>query len=308
MADQTVTPLSGRAVLAGCCRRIIDSSWFSVLVFAIILANATVLGIETYSGIAERWHGPLKLVEHFFLAAFTTEIALRASAHADRPKDFFRDPWNVFDLVVVVLAFLPVARENATVLRLLRLARVLRAARFLPQLRIVIIAVGKSLPGTASFLLVGALLLYVYSMVGWVFFADDDPERYGSIGRSALTLFLLMTLDGLGDAVHNGLEISRWSIVYYASYVLLGSFVLVNLLIGVVLNSLDEARTAEDEAALRRTRADGGAAESEELLGRIAAARTALDELEESLARLPGRVVPVPSAEEMPLPSRAPSR
>ncbi|MFE1958763.1 ion transporter [Streptomyces sp. NPDC059479] len=245
MSERTTAPL--RRALADRSRRIVDSGAFATTVFCLIAANAVLLGVETYAGVVHQWHEVLKAVEHLFLAAFTAEILLRAAAHADRPRDFFRDPWNVFDLLVVALAFMPFARENATVLRLLRLARVLRAARFLPQLRIVIVAVGKSLPGTLSFLLVGALLLYVYAMVGWMVFADDDPEHYGSFGRAALTLFLLVTLDGLGDAVRAGLEISRWTIVYFASFVLLGSFVLVNLLIGVVINSLQEARELETE-------------------------------------------------------------
>ncbi len=191
----------------------------------------------------------------------------------------------MFDLLVVAVAFMPFARENATVLRLLRLARVLRAARFLPQLRIVIVAVGKSLPGTLSFALVGALLLYVYAMVGWVFFADEDPEHYGSLGRAALTLFLLITLDGLGDAVRGGLEISRWTVFYFGSFVLLGSFVLVNLLIGVVINSLEEARELEEERGRgvpgRRRRADNPA---EALQAQLVAARQALDDVESGLA------------------------
>ncbi|MEU3093105.1 ion transporter [Streptomyces massasporeus] len=248
MSERTAAQL--RHTLADHSRRIVGSAAFTVTVFCLIAGNAVLLGIETYAGIVDEWHSTLQAAELVFLIAFTAEILLRAAAHADRPKDFFRDPWNVFDLLVVTAAFLPFARENATVLRLLRLARVARAARFLPQLRIVIVAVGKSLPGTLSFLLVGALLLYVYAMVGWVFFADDDPEHYGSLGRAVLTLFLLITLDGLGDAVRAGLEISRWTIIYFASFVLLGSFVLVNLLIGVVINSLEEAR--ELEAATRR--------------------------------------------------------
>ncbi|MFD8869428.1 ion transporter [Streptomyces sp. NPDC059590] len=283
MADQTVA-LKVRT-LAERSRRVVDSRWFGVLVFGVIMANAAVLGVETYGGAVERWHTELKALEHVFLAFFTAEILLRAAAHADRPRDFLRDPWNLFDVVVVVLAFLPIARENATVLRLLRLARVLRAARFLPQVRIVITAVGKSLPGTLSFLLVGTLLLYVYAMVGWVFFADDDPEHYGSIGRSGLTLFLLITLDGLGDAVRAGLEISRWTIVYFASFVLLGSFVLVNLLIGVVINSLEEARAMEEEQTNGRHAAaqPAVAPEGDALRERIAAARRALDDLEAGL-------------------------
>ncbi|MFD7120001.1 ion transporter [Streptomyces sp. NPDC059922] len=284
MSERTAARLRRR--LADRARRMVDSSVFTATVFCLIAANAALLGIETYTGVVHQWHTVLKAAEHLFLAAFTAEILLRAAAHADRPGDFFRDPWNIFDLLVVATAFMPFARENATVLRLLRLARVLRAARFLPQLRVVIVAVGKSLPGTLSFLLVGALLLYVYAMIGWVFFADDDPEHYGSFGRAVLTLFLLMTLDGLGDAVRAGLEISRWSIVYFASFVLLGSFVLVNLLIGVVINSLQEARELEagqdHPVPARPAPADDPTAA---LRARIAEARRTLDDLEAGLER-----------------------
>ncbi|WP_405825796.1 ion transporter [Streptomyces sp. NBC_00838] len=265
-------------------RRVTESTAFTAAVFGLIIGNAVLLGAETYTGAVARWHDELKAAEHVFLAAFTAEILLRAAACADRPKDFFRDPWNLFDLAVVGLAFMPFARDNATVLRLLRLARVVRAARFLPQLRIVIVAVGKSLPGTLSFVLVGALLLYVYAMIGWVFFAPEDPEHYGSLGRAALTLFLLITLDGLGDAVRAGLEISRWTILYFASFVLLGSFLLVNLLIGVVINSLQEAREMEDGTDAGAGRRGGAPDTPHDLREQIAAARRALDTIETELA------------------------
>ncbi|WP_318209574.1 MULTISPECIES: ion transporter [unclassified Streptomyces] len=295
MSERTTAQL--RHALADRCRRITDSSGFATGVFGLIAANAVLLGIETYPGIVAEWRPTLRAAEQLFLAAFTAEILLRAAAHADRPRDFFRDPWNVFDLLVVTVAFLPFARENATVLRLFRLARVLRAARFLPQLRIVIVAVGKSLPGTLSFLLVGALLLYMYAMVGWVFFADEDPEHYGSLGRAGLTLFLLITLDGLGDAVRAGLEISRWTIVYFASFVLLGSFVLVNLLIGVVINSLQEARELESPADRRPPPAGDDASRLHE---RITAARKALDELEAELSAMARPVPEEPTAVSSP--------
>ncbi|MEI5520121.1 ion transporter [Streptomyces brasiliscabiei] len=293
-----------RRALAERARAVTEARWFGVTVFALILTNAALLGVETYSALVTGWGGWLRLAEHLCLAAFTVEILLRACAHADRPRDFLRDPWNLFDLAVVVSAFLPVVRENGTILRLLRLARVLRTARFLPQLRVFMVAVGRSLPGTFSFLLVGALLLYVYAMVGWVFFADHDPEHFGSLGRAVLTLFLLMTLDGLGDAVRAGLEISRWSIVYYASYVLFASFVLVNVLIGVVISSLDEAREMEREQeegrhedrgqedrardpAVAVDTAPADTVGEDEVRVRILAARQALDALEASLRNGP---------------------
>ncbi|MFJ3863882.1 ion transporter [Streptomyces nigra] len=277
---------SGRRRVALYCRGVTEARWFALTVLAVILGNAVLLGLETYSGLAQEWHSWLRLAEHACLAAFTVEIVLRMAAYADRPRGFWKDPWNVFDLAVVLCAFAPVVREKTTVLRLLRLARVLRTARFLPQLRIVLVAVGRSLPGTLSFLLVGALLLYMYAMVGWVFFGRHDPEHYGSVGRAVLTLFLLMTLDGIGDAVRAGLEISRWSLLYYASYVLLASFVLVNVLIGVVLTSLEEAKGMDEEGEPPRARRRTPRPQDEEiLLHRIEVARRALDDLERDIAR-----------------------
>ncbi|MCX4815684.1 ion transporter [Streptomyces sp. NBC_01239] len=284
-------PRTARRELARRCQAITDARWFALTVFGVILANAALLGIETYPGLVTEWRHWLRLAEHACLVAFTVEILLRLAAHADRPRDFAKDPWNLFDLAVVLCAFLPVVRENTTVLRLLRLARVLRTARFLPQLRVVLVAVARSLPGMLSFLLVGGLVLYVYAMVGWVFFGRHDPEHYGSIGRAVLTLFLLMTLDGIGDAVHTGLEISRWSLLYYASYVLLASFVLVNVLIGVVLTSLDDARETERDELPQRSAPASDDEDGRLLLERVAAARRALDDLEADLARSVGRPV-----------------
>ncbi|MDG4862453.1 ion transporter [Streptomyces sp. T-3] len=299
---------SPREVVARRCRTVSEARWFAITVIALILVNALLLGVETYAGVVQDWHSWLRTAEQICLAGFTVEMVVRIGAHVDRPRDFFRDPWNLFDLAVVLCAFLPVVSENTTLLRLLRLARVLRTARFLPQLRILLVAVGRSLPGTASFLLVGALLLYVYAMVGWIFFAQSDPQHFGSLGRAVLTLLLLMTLDGLGDAVHGGLAISRWSVFYYGAYVLMASFVLVNVLIGVVINSLEEAREMEkaekeekEAQELRAGREQEGSAphgvavlvpaaghEDAPLLHqRIAATRQALDDLERSLAHLP---------------------
>ncbi len=269
---------TGRQALAGRCRELTEARWFALAVMALILANALLLGLETYSGLAAEWRHALRLAEHLCLAGFSVEILLRLAAHADRPRDFFRDPWNLFDLAVVACAFLPVVSENTTLLRLLRLARVLRTARFLPQLRVLLVAVARSLPGTLSFLLVGALLLYVYAMVGWVFFHEFDPAHFGSLGRALLTLLLLMTLDGLGDAVHDGLAFSRWTLLYFGAYVLMASFVLVNVLIGVVINSLEEAKELEQEAEREQAGHDVPV-----LRQRIAAAREALDDLERSL-------------------------
>ncbi|MER5765890.1 ion transporter [Streptomyces sp. NPDC002082] len=303
MTDPTAVD-TWRGRLAAPCRDVCEAPAFSLTVFAVILFNAALLGAETYSGLSAEYSGLLSATERFCVIAFTLEMLIRLGAHADRPKAFFQDPWNIFDLLVVSSAFIPFLRENTTLLRLLRLARVLRTARFMPQLRVLLVAVGRSLPGTVSFLFVGALIVYVYAMIGWICFAEHDPQHYGSIGRAGLTLFLLMTLEGLGDAVHAGLAISPLSILFYASYVLFASFVLVNVLIGVVLNALEEAREMEDEAEKEEKRAALLATQSppdaaDELLLRIAAVRSALDDMEAQLDTVhatPTATVGAPSA------------
>lgn len=283
----TTAPAPTRVRIAAACRAVTETPAFSFAVLTVILCNAVLLGAETYRGFVSDHAAELRGAELGCLAFFTLEMLLRAGAHADRPKEFWRDGWNTFDLLVVACAYIPFVRENSTVLRLLRLVRVLRTARFLPQLRILFIAVSRSLPGTVSFLFVGAVILYVYAMIGWVCFGSHDPAHFGSLGRALLTLFLLMTLEGLQDAIYNGLAISRLSLFYYGSYVLLASFVLVNVLIGVVLNSLDEAREL-DNAALdaegRAARGGAGKEEGADLAERIADMRQSLDLLERSLA------------------------
>ncbi|MFF5504662.1 ion transporter [Streptomyces roseolus] len=300
----TTAPAPTRARIAAACRAVTEAPAFSLVVLTTILLNAVLLGAETYRGFvtdhAARLHG----AELACLAFFTLEMLLRLGAHADRPKEFWRDGWNLFDLVVVACAYLPFVRENSTVLRLLRLVRVLRTARFFPQLRILFIAVSRSLPGTVSFLFVGAVILYVYAMIGWVCFGSHDPAHFGSLGRALLTLFLLMTLEGLQDAIYNGLALSRLSLLYYGSYVLLASFVLVNVLIGVVLNSLDEARELDTAASTAEGKGPRAGAGKEagagtrvsaavtppedprpaDLAERIADLRQSLDLLERSLA------------------------
>ncbi|MFC7308085.1 glutaminase A [Streptomyces monticola] len=279
--------------MAAKARLVRDTRAFGIAILVSVLGNATVLGLETYPGAVAHWGHVLHGLENVFLALFAAELIVRAAACADRPRTFFRDRWNVFDALVLALTLLPFLSANASVARLLRLARVLRTVRMLPHVRLIATAVGRSIPGASGFLVVGGLALYVYAMIGWMLFGQADPEHYGSVGSAALTLFLLITLDGLGDMVRDGLAVSAWAVPFYVSFVLLASFVLVNTLIGVVISALEEAR----QHARTATAAPPDTSESDgvgELSGRI-------DELSQAMARVERALTP-------PLPASAPLR
>jgi voltage-gated sodium channel len=271
------------------CARIVASAWFDFLIFGVIIANAVVLGLDTYDAIRRDAGGLLHTLNDVFLGVFVVELAIRIGAYGRRPQDFFKSGWNVFDFVVIGAAFLPGLRENSTLLRLVRLARVLRVIRLLPELRLLITAVGRSLPGPASLTVMAVILLYVYGIVGWLVFGDALPDEYGNIGDAMLTLFLLLSLENLPSVVERGMEVSDWAVPYYVSFVLIAAFLVLNILIGVVINSLDEARELEWERmqSERREAAADGLDEVDDrrvvLLGHLHELRRAVEALERDL-------------------------
>jgi voltage-gated sodium channel len=233
------------------CRRIVDSRWFDPLILAVIFINAVTLGLETYESIAQSIGDELHTLNDVTLGIFVVELTIRFGATGFNPRRFFRSGWNVFDFVVITASFLPGLRENATLLRLVRLARIVRAIRLLPDLRVLTVAVGRSIPGVASLAVITLLLVYVYGMVGWVIFHESDPANYGNIGQAMVTMFVLLTLENLPTYIEQGQELSNWTLVFYISYVLVASFLIFNLFIGIVINSMEEARTIELHRAER---------------------------------------------------------
>lgn len=271
--------------LPATCARVTDSRAFNVAISLVILANAIVLGLETYDGIRADVGGLLDTLNEIFLGVFVVELAIRIVAFGSHPQRFFRSGWNIFDFVVVAGSFAPGLRENATLLRLARLARVIRIVRILPDLRLLVTAMGRSLPAVASLGVLTVVLLYVYGIVGWVIFDDHAPERYGTVGEAMLTLFVMLSLENLPQNIEMGLELSSWTVLYFISYTLLAAFLIFNLLIGVVINSLEQAHELEwrRERDERRERA-GGTDEADDrrvaLLEHIHELRLALHDLE----------------------------
>jgi voltage-gated sodium channel len=273
-----------RARIAAACGRVVESSWFDPLMLAIIALNAVTLGLETYDSIDAAIGRELHLLNDVILGLFVLELALRMAAYADRPREFFRSGWNVFDFVVITASFVPGVRENATLLRLVRLLRIVRAVRLLPDLRVLTVAVGRSVPGVASLAAITLLLVYVYGMVGWVIFHDHDPANFENIGQSMVTMFVLLTLENLPVYIERGQELSDWTLLFFVSYVLLASFLIFNLFIGIVINSMEEARAIElhraERALLDDDTADDERAHAVVLEERLRALRAAVDELE----------------------------
>ncbi len=268
--------------------RLVDSSAFTATVVAVILANAVVLGLQTYPGLDRRYGETLDLLNAIFLAFFVAELLLRMASYLPRPWRFFLDGWNVFDFVAIGLAFAPVLRENATVLRLALLARIVRVVHLLPDVRTLITGVVRSLPPLGSMAVLTTLIIFVYGMVGWQLFGEEEPSHWGTIGHAMLTLFVMLTLENFPQYMERGMEIEPWSWVFFVSFVLVAAFVVLNVFIGIVLNSMEEARELERR---KRLAPDGDAlfqVAPAPVAERIQHLRAALDELEQELAAADG--------------------
>lgn len=249
-----------------------EAQWFDWLTVGVIIANAVVLGLETFPALNENYNGLLTLLNEAFFGYYVVELAIRITAFGKRPLSFFKSGWNDFDFVIVAVGFVPGLRENATLIRMVRLLRVTRLFRLLPDLRVIVHAVGRSIPGLSSLALASAMLVYVYAMVGWVIFNEGDPAQFGNVGEAMLTMFQVLTLEGLPEFIAKGREVSDWAIPFYVSYVLLASFLVFNLFIGIVLTSMEEARAEE----LRRAEAE--LRDGDHKVSEAAAARMAIHE------------------------------
>jgi voltage-gated sodium channel len=247
-ADAADTP---RAAVA----RLTLSPLFQRGVVALILLNAVTLGLETSDTVMERWGGALELIDAALLWVFTAELALRVYAFRGR---FFRDPWGLFDLVVVGIAWLP-ATGALSVLRALRILRVLRLVSVVPSLRVVVEAMLAALPGMGSIVLLMALLFYVFAVMAVKLYGEDMPEAFGTLGASLFTLFQLMTLDDWANIVKPAMERHPLALLFFLPFILVATFVVLNLFIGVIVESIQSLREEREAAEMAEAREEAHA-------------------------------------------------
>lgn len=276
-----------RGHMVASCRRLVEHPRFDGLMLVVILLNALVLGAETFERAEREFGDVLSVLDKVFLGIFVAELAVRMTAVRWQPRTFFSSGWNTFDFVVVAASFVP--GLNASLLRIARLLRVVRVIRFLPDLRVIVAAVARSVPGVASLAVGTALLVYVYGMIGWLIFDDHDPEHYGDVARAMLTFFVMLTLENLPDNLEMGQELSAWTVPFFISYVLVASFLVFNLFIGIVLNSMEEARAA-DHRAQRQAERDAAAASDDLEDDLVVAVEDRIDELRAALDALEGEL------------------
>ena len=211
----------------------------------LIILNAIILGLETSTDIVLQWGEQLIALDHIILGIFICEIVVLIAA---RGLSYFKDPWCVFDFIVVGIALIP-ATGSLSVLRALRVLRVLRLINKVQSMRRVVGGLLGSLPGLGSVFGLILIVFYVSSVITTNLFHKDFPQQFGDMGLSAYTLFQVMTLEGWSEGIARPiLEVFPYAWIFFIIFILIATFIIFNLFIAVIVDSITTDKESDHQS------------------------------------------------------------
>ena len=247
------------------CLKISKTNLFDNFIIGIILFAGLLVGVQTYKEFANRHIEILTFLDSLVLAIFTLEAVIKILAEGKRPINYFRNAWNIFDFLIVTVCLmeplLPLDAEFLPVLRLARILRVLRLVTVVPKLQLIVGTLLKSIPSMFYVCILLFLLFYMYGAMGVFLYGDNDPIHFRNLQTALLSLFRVTTLEDWTDVMYINMygsdnygytpeDFARWTPVptasplgaafFFVSFVLIGTMVVLNLVIGVIMNSMDE--------------------------------------------------------------------
>lgn len=265
-------------------RKIHDHPFFEHFIVGVIVVAGIVIGLETSPEIMERHGKLLHFIDGVILTIFVAEIIIKMVARWPRPLTYFKSGWNCFDFLIVVVCLLPDSGPWAAAFRMARILRALRLVSRIERLRVLVDALLRSLPSMFYVSILLGLHFYIYAVSGVFLFRENDPGHFNDLGKSLLTLFRVVTLEDWTDVMYtqiygsdvypaqgaiptgpNPQAFGIWAILFFVSFVVVGAMVMINLFVGVMVNSISEVeadkikrsleldKSAATDAAMRKT-------------------------------------------------------
>ena len=267
-------------------KKVVDGKVFQGIILFVILFNCLLMGLETIKGLSQSTLNVFELINTVCLWIFIAEIVLKLLAYG---LDFFKDPWNWFDVFIVGISMvsgLPfmAAFRAMRVLRVLKSLKALKGTKLIGSVRhlqVIIVAIVRSIP---SIMWTGILLLliyYVFALIGVNLFGEAFPDWFGTIGKAMYTLFQVMTLESWSMGISRPvMEVYSFAWAYFVPFVLLSSFIVMNVVVGIVVNAISEV-TADNE----KEETEEKQVSNKELVNEIHSLKEQLDRLEKQLVK-----------------------
>ncbi|MCX7561333.1 ion transporter [Sulfitobacter sp. F26204] len=224
---------------------LVESNWFKNAILGVIIFNAVTLGMSTSGYLMSRIGGVLSVVDNVVLTIFVGELLLKFYAYR---MAFFKSAWNIFDLLVVGLGLMP-RQEGLSALRGLRVIRAMRLLSVVPQMRAVVQALLDALPGMGAVIVMISIVFYVFGVMATLMYGAAFPEWFGTLGRSLYSLFQIMTLESWSMGIVRPVMIefpSAWA--FFVPFIIITAFSVLNLFIGLLVNTMQDAVEEETEA------------------------------------------------------------
>lgn len=283
-------------------RTVSESAYFRYFILFLILLSGVIVGIETYPSLYAEYRNTFLLIDKLIVYIFLLEIIIKILSFGNKPLSYFRDPWNLFDFFIVAVCFIPGTDTHfVTVLRMARILRVFRVISIFPKLQLLVNALLKSIPSMGYVVVLLFLVFYIYAVIGSFLFGKSDPVHFGSLHTSMVTLFKVLTLEGWTDFLNIQMygtsdpaaeyitkPVSYYSLIYFISFILIGAMIIMNLFIGVIMNSMQESTTELQKLlAEKDSKKNDGSTESilKELEIKIDGLKNDINKLNQSLNR-----------------------
>jgi voltage-gated sodium channel len=248
---QTATGDKGIPLVLAKLRAIVDDPRTERVIMTLIIINAITLGLQTSKTVMASYGPILELFDDIIVWVFVIEVTSRIVVHRTA---FFKDPWSVFDFVVVAISIIP-ASQTFSVLRALRILRALRLITAVPTLKAVVAGLLAALPGMGSIVLLIGLLYYVFAVIAVKLYGPEFPELFGTLGKSFFTLFTVMTLEGWVDGVVKPImEKFPRAWIFFVTFIVVTTFMVLNLFIGVVVNAMQREHEKAEKLELEHER------------------------------------------------------
>ena len=217
---------------------LINNRYFELFMMGIIIFSAMLIGIDTFK-LPPIYQDIIFTLDHLITVIFLIEIIARISSYP-KPLDFFKNGWNIFDFVIVSMSLIPIDGNDSAVARLLRIFRILRIITIIPELKAIINSLLRSSKSIMYVFILIFIVFYIFAIVGTVLFETAPSGLWSDVGTALLTLFRIMTFEGWTDVMYESMKIYPWSWIFYIVFIFLTTFTFLNMIIGIILDSLNE--------------------------------------------------------------------
>lgn len=268
---------STAATQVAALQKLVSANKFGLVITGIIIMQAVTLALETFpelAGLEEIFMA----VHWFVVGTFIVEAGLKMASQYPKPQSYFKDGWNVFDFAIIVFSLIPFTGEFSTVARLVRLLRITRLTNRSKEMRIMVTTIVRSLPSMLNILLLLGILFFIYGVAGYHLFSEIDYEHWGSLPRSLVTLFKVITLEGWVDLMRPVTDANMFNVAFFVSFIVVGTFIVINLFVAIIVKKTEEAyRYIQDQSP---------SPSQQEILSEIKVIRRMIEDLERRISKI----------------------